>query len=111
MVAARLYLVHACRCCLVTGRKQIEGRELERAQLPLSFHRSSFCSWPSPHPKPNTDTHTHKDTLSAFLSLDCHTHTHITKALSLISSPDGCSPPVTEEDEERRARRCRRDDF
>lgn len=29
IAGTRLYLVHACRCCLVTERKQIERRELE----------------------------------------------------------------------------------
>lgn len=79
-VGTRLYLVHACRCCLVTGRKQIEGRELESTSPFIFLARSLFCSWPYTLPKIPTQArthHTNKDTLSVSFSLRrCHTHTH-----------------------------------
>lgn len=65
VAGTRLYLVHACRCCLVTERKQIEGRELESTS-PFIFFTLSPPGL-TLYQNPNTATRTQTKTLSLSL--------------------------------------------
>lgn len=79
-VGTRLYLVHACRCCLVTERKQIEGRELESTSPFIFFTLSLSAPGLTPFQTSQCrHAHTHTQTLSVSFSpqtLSHHTHTH-----------------------------------
>lgn len=67
-VGTRLYLVHACRCCLVT----VETDREERAGTSSFIHHILSASHSPKHPP----THTHLPPLSGCLF---HTHTHTSK--------------------------------
>ena len=69
VAGTKLYLVHACRCCLVTKRKQIEARELE-SKSPFIFY-SLFLSplLALPSSKIRTQARTHQNTFLVSSSL------------------------------------------
>ena len=108
MEGTRLYLVHACRCCLVTERKQIEGRKLERMCpyilfiyffLLFLFLLLDLPSSKIPIQATRTlcliHTHTHSCNHATPLRFTLRlSHLHTAKTLLLISSQDGCCPPV-----------------
>lgn len=103
-------LFSACLQVLPSNREETDRGKSWRAHLPLSSSFFLFLLLALVSSKTPTQacTHTNKDTQSlsvctCFSPIDTVT----AKALSLISSQDGCCPPVTKEDEERRARRGR----
>lgn len=89
--------MHACRCCLVTERKQIEGRKLESTSsfifLLARFLFLALTSAKIPVQAVHTQTHRvslcHPPHLPAPLA-----RLHSVRAPSLISSQGGCCPPV-----------------
>lgn len=76
-VGTRLYLVHACRCCLVT----VETDREERAGTSSFIHHILSASHLPKHPH----THTCPLCLAVFFTYT-HTHTHM-DANSKVSVP------------------------
>lgn len=96
-------LFSACLQVLPSNREETDRGKRAGEHISLYLFHSfsfSFCSWPYPLPKSQyRHAHTHKQrhSLCVFLPQTpslTHTHTQIAKALSLISSQDGCCPPV-----------------
>lgn len=99
IAGTRLYLVHACRCCLVTERKQIERRELESTSPFIFLALFLFLLLALAFSKVPTQARARKQrhTLSLCVSsplTHIHKHTQSVKAVSLISSQGGWRPPV-----------------
>lgn len=77
-VGTRLYLVHACRCCLVTEETDREERAGTFSFIHLILSASHSPKHPDTHTR--TDTHTCSLCLSLFFT---HTRMHANSKVSV----------------------------